>query len=142
MGHCNTKSKALKTAKICFIQVMCCFGDHDDVAYDLMSFVDPYTKRIDLEPVIHNMIGMVLLKRKSRMPGNYPIFNEDDNENMEDEQTIQTQEFDIEPEDVEGKSYKERVEAALHAQCEFIAKVQSEKKFFNSPDSFKKAIVD
>ena len=32
------------------------------VAYDLRSFIDPATNRIDLEPVIDRLLGVVLLK--------------------------------------------------------------------------------
>jgi hypothetical protein len=86
MGICDTTESAFSYAESCFFQVIVEKpldeeDDHsegeeyrsddssdDTVAYDLQSFVDPTTDRIDLEPVIDRLIGVVLLKRREVAP--------------------------------------------------------------------------
>ena len=72
MDLCNTKTRALRFSKSCFFQVVVVPLDREKdpsdespvVAYDLRSFVDPATDRIELEPVIDRLLGVVLLKSK------------------------------------------------------------------------------
>jgi len=86
MGICDNTESAFSYAESCFFQVIVekpldeeddhseGEEDHSDdssddtVAYDLQSFVDPTTDRIDLEPVIDRLIGVVLLKRREVAP--------------------------------------------------------------------------
>lgn len=64
MGHCNSQSKAIKIAKICIILVVCYDenGREEDVSYDLRIFEDKASGIINLEPVIHRLMGLVLVK--------------------------------------------------------------------------------
>jgi len=55
-----------------------------DVAYDLRSFVDPVTNRINLEPVIDRLQGVVLLKRKPEEEDK--IAEEDEQDEMMEEE--------------------------------------------------------
>ena len=93
MGICDNTESAFSYAESCFFQVIVEKpldeeDDHskeeedpsegedyasdessdDTIAYDLQSFVDPTTDRIDLEPVIDRLIGVVLLKRMEVAP--------------------------------------------------------------------------
>ena len=94
-----------------------------ELAYDLRSFVDPATKRIDLEPVIDRLLGVVLLKSKMIRGVQEMIAeaNEQD-EIMEEEEKAgdmpASAAMDIEM--MLGYPLKERVAAAVHAQCAFI----------------------
>ena len=122
MNHCNTKSRALKVAKICIIQVVCSGGDklkddQEDVAYDLRLFEDLNTCSINLEPVIHRMLGMVLLKCKTLKAETHNAFEEEPDEEMEEEKGAEIPQ-DLSPFDLEriqSMPYKERVEAAVYA---------------------------
>lgn len=93
-----------------------------ELGYDLRSFVDPATDRIDLEPVIDRLLGVVLLKSKLIREDQEMIAEENEQDEMMKEEekagdTPATARIDF-----EMRSYplKERVEAAVHAQCAFI----------------------
>jgi hypothetical protein len=102
MGICDNTESAFSYAESCFFQVIVEKpldeeDDHskgeedpsegkdyasdvssddssdDTIAYDLQSFVDLTTDRIDLEPVIDRLIGVVLLKRIEVAPANLRI---------------------------------------------------------------------
>jgi hypothetical protein len=94
------------------------------VAYDLRSFVDPATLRINLEPVIARLIGVVLLKRKVNQAVQAMMRPEEDekDEAMEEEEkeedTFAAPRIDVGM--MLNYSLKERASAAVHAQCAFI----------------------
>ena len=84
-GKCDSERSARKLAKECFFMVVVEDSDGEsDVAYDLRSFVDPVTNRINLEPVIDRLQGVVLLKRKPEEQER--ISEEDEQDEMMDEE--------------------------------------------------------
>jgi hypothetical protein len=133
MGICDNTESAFSYAESCFFQVIVekpldeeknhAEGEEDPsydssvetVAYDLQSFVDPATDRIDLEPVINRLIGMVLLKRREAAPASL---------RMHIERMIHPNRL------------RERVEAAVLAQCEFINEIGEDMRVFDSPAAF------
>jgi hypothetical protein len=126
----STRSSALRFAKSCFFQVVVLSsqGEVDpsdgpsEVAYDLRSFVDPATGRIELEPVIDRLLGVVLLKSKLIREDQEMIAEENEQDEMMEEEEKAGDTPAAARNDIEMLSYplKERVAAAVHAQCAFI----------------------
>ena len=89
-----------------------------DVAYDLKLFEIPYccsfdaAVKINLEPIIQRLKGMILLRRESGGARYYK------------------------------KELRESVKETLQEQSEFINELQKARKVFKSPENLKTALVD
>ena len=69
-------------AETSFIQVLVSgeTSKDPDVAYDLRLFEVPESKKIDLEPIIQRLQGMILLQREKRNALKVPKFDNKEEE--------------------------------------------------------------
>jgi hypothetical protein len=102
-----------------------------DVAYDLRLFEIPQSQKIDLEPVIERLKGMMLLQKEKKLALKVP---KSDNQEEEEKASASSVFARID--------LKERVNETLREQSEFIRGLQKAKRVFRSPEDVQNSLVD